>query len=147
MKKYSLAGDTYLKYQGEERVAMVLRSITQDGCLDFKNDTIDTIFPVKDENDEHDIGKACQKFAMKILGSLQDDVKIQRKLLFFLYIMYEKGRNPDTDKIWHILWLNDASPLFSKKINSLPATGRVSAMASLEKPEKTIGRDIKDIQW
>ena len=143
----------YLSYHRDnERVANMIRSITQDGCRDLQKKTIDVIF-VKKEIDGEDIGKICSDLTMKIAGSLKDyklgedspDVEETIvQLISILIIDYFEGINPNKDMVWQINWLTKGIPLFSKKINTLPGTGKVAPMASLDKPDK---KDDEIEEW
>jgi len=142
----SYGSEGYLSHHRDnERVASMLRSIIQDGCNDFSKDTIEIIFKKKMVNDT-DIGKVCVRWANKIDGSLKDEESAMRKLLLTLWMLYQEGINPDTDDIWHIIWLKDAVPLFAKKINEMPSTGKAASMASYNKPGKK-RRDVSSVRW
>ena len=112
-----ISREGYRKYTIDEKVSALLRSIVQDGCHDFKKETIDVIF-IEKSVDGVNIGKICSKWAFRILGSLDNDNKMQVKLLFLLYVLYIKGKNPDTNKAWHLVWMKEGCPLFSNKINN-----------------------------
>ena len=145
----------YLRHHRDnERVANMVRSITQDGCRNFQKKTIDTIF-VEKIVDGVDIGKICSDLIMIIAGSLNadkteeydsDKTYVIVELIEIIYVDYDEGINPYKDIVWHMKWLTCGVPLLAKKINTLPSTGKVAPMASLEKPDKTM-RDIKDVKW
>ena len=120
-----------------ERVAAMLRSLMQDATRDFKTETIDILFPVKIV-DEVDIGKVSSKWVKNILCALKNDSEIQIKLIMIIWCNYNNGVNVDKDPAWHLTWMRIGLPLFSDKINDLPAVGKVAPMGSLEKPEKNI---------
>ena len=147
-------------HRDNERVASMIRSITQDGCRDMQNATLDPIFESK-MVDGVDIGKVCSNLIMKIAGSLQDSELVMKitgssyddiernlsnydryekktimDLISIIFIDYIEGVNPNKDIVWQITWLTKGIPLFMKKINTLPGTGKVAPMASLEKPDK-----------
>lgn len=139
-------------HRDNERVASMLRSITQDGCLIFDETTIQTIF-VKKEVDGKDIGKICSDLIMTIAGSLQmgEDENLEKneldsveELIVILLLDYLDGINPNDDFIWQIKWLTTGIPLLANKINTLPGTGKVASMASLKKPDKTNKDEIED---
>ena len=137
----------YYKYSKEtERVGAMLRSTVQDASRIFKKETIDTIFKTKKVNDK-DIGEISARWAWKVVGSLKNDHEKQVKLLMIIWMFYKKGINIDDDKTWHLIWMKIGLPLFSDKINDLPATGKVAPMDSLEKPQKDEGIDIDDENW
>lgn len=129
-----------------ERVAGMIRSLMQDATRDFKKETIDILFPEK-KIDDIDIGQVSSRWVKNILCSLQNNEEKQVKLILLVWIKYNKGINLDKDKTWHMIWIKIGLPLFSDKINDLPATGRVAPMASLKKPEKREGRDIRTVKW
>ena len=129
-------------HRDNERVASMLRSITQDGCLNFNDTTIKTIF-TKKEVDGEDIGEICSNLIMTIAGSLQmeEDATIEdnelnaiEELIIILLLDYMDGINPNKDIVWQVKWLTKGVPLLAKKINTLPGTGKVAPMASLKKP-------------
>ncbi len=124
-----------------ERIAQMLRSIVQDGTKAFKKNTIDVMFPKKIV-DGKDIGEVSRRWIMTICGSLQNEEEKIEQLLLAVWCFYQDGVNIDEDEIWHLKWLKDGIPLFMKKVNDLPGTGRVAPMASLEKPPKK-----DDIEW
>lgn len=141
----SYSSEGYLSHHRDnERVASMLRSIMQDGCRDLQQTTLDTIFPEKIVEDV-DIGRICSDLIIKIAGSLQDEVyekefsskerKTVVNLIQIIYIDYLEGINPNKDIVWQTNWLTKGIPLFMKKINTLPGTGKVAPMASLKKPE------------
>ena len=69
----SYGSEGYLSYHHDnERVASMVRSITQDGCRNFNETTIKTIF-VKKIVDTIDIGEICSNLIMTIAGSLKMD--------------------------------------------------------------------------
>jgi hypothetical protein len=153
----SYSSEGYLSHHRDnERVANMIRSITQDGCLDLQKITIDPFFPKKIV-DGVDIGSICSDLIIKIAGSLQDEVYEKEfwslqdeayekefstkergkvvNLFKIIFIDYLAGINPNDDIVWQINWLTEGMPLFMKKINTLPGTGKVAPMASLKKPE------------
>lgn len=149
--------EAYLSYHRDnERVASMVRSITQDGCRNFNEKTIKTIFISKTVNNV-DIGKICSDLVMTIAGSLKIDEENSslnkeventvEELLILILLDYLDDINPNEDIIWKIKWLTKGVPLLSKKINTLPGTGKVAPMASLEKPTVETRRDIKDVKW
>ena len=137
----------YRKYSSDEKISMVLRSAVQDACLVFKKESIDVMFPEKIV-DKVDIGKVASKWTWKIIGSLNNNTELQKKLLRVVWLRYNQGKNLDKDEIWHHIWRETGLPLFSDKINDLPATGKVAPMDKLEKePPKDTGKDFDDRQW
>lgn len=134
----------YRKYTTDEKVSAILRSVIQDGCKDFKRETLDVIFKKKEINGV-DIGKTCSTWAFRVIGSLDNDNELQVDLLLYLYILYIDGENPDTDEIWHINWLMTACPMFANRIDDFPAPGKAAPLASLDKPDKK-GEDFER-QW
>lgn len=144
----------YLSYHRDnERVASMLRSITQDGCKSFNDKTIKTIFIDKIVDGEN-IGEICSNLMMTIAGSLKIDDEnpvldheigdTVEELIILLLLDYIEGINPNKDIIWQVKWLTKGIPLLSKKINTLPGTGKVAPMASLEKPEATQTQKIEE---
>ncbi len=135
----------YRNAREAERVAAMLRSLVQDATRDFKKEAIDILFPKK-MVDEIDIGVICSRWVKTIMCSLKNIPEKQVKLTMFIWCRYKQGINVDSDELWHLIWMREGLPLFSSKINELPAAGKVAPMGSLEKPEK-IGRDIKTVRW
>jgi len=145
-------------HRDNERVASMLRSITQDGCLNFDKKTIKTIF-VEKKVDGEDIGAICSDLIMTIAGSLQigksgkkgepdvedNELNEVRELIIIVLLDYLEGINPNNDFVWQVKWLTIGVPLLAKKINTLPGTGKVASMASLEKPDK--GADEAEEWW
>lgn len=147
MKKYGYNVEGYRKYGSEERVAVILRSVVQDGCGAIKRETIIPIFPDETVDGKKLHGTVAQKWIEKILGSLKHNKEIQTKLIMLVWIFYKEGRNLDEYSLWHLIWMREGLPLFSEKINDLPATGKVAAMDTWEKPEETGDGDFNDRQW
>ncbi len=141
-------------HDDSKRVADMLRSIIQDGARDFAETVVASVFQKKVVNGK-DLGAICQKLAIKIAGSLlitqdsstEKDYKTVSKVLFWLWICYKEGINPENDEVWQLMVLEDVIPGFMSKINSFPATGKAAPMASLKKPGKKEKRDVKDVQW
>lgn len=136
---YNVEG--YRKYTGDERVSHLLRSIVQDGCHDFDEDTIKPIFTDKIVNGKQLYGTIARKWMKKLLGSLSPGIKKANattivQLVLSAWVFYKKGKNLDEYEIWHVLWMKKAFPLFMEKINSLPGTGSVASMDTWEKPGK-----------
>ena len=152
----SYGAEGYLShYRDNERVASMVRSITQDGCRNFNENTVKTIFMTK-EVDGKDIGEICSSIIMTIAGSLKIDEEVTlesedyntiEELITIILLDYLDGINPNTDIVWQYKWLTKGVPLLAKKINTLPGTGKVAPMASLEKPTTEKRRDIKDVKW
>jgi len=152
----SYGSEGYLSHHRDnEKVANMIRSITQDGCRDFQKKTIDPIFQEKEINGV-DIGKICSDLIMTIAGSLKTDEEPELdeeieetidELIKILFFDYREGINPHEDFVWQIKWLTKGVPLLGKKINTLPGTGKVAPMASLEKKEKTTRRDVRSVKW
>lgn len=148
----SYSREGYLsQHRDNEKVANMIRSITQDGCRNFQKKTIDTIF-VEKMVDGVNIGKICSDLVMTIAGSLKadkteednsDKTDVVVELINIILIDYLEGINPNADIIWQMKWLTCGVPLLSRKINTLPGTGKVAPMASLEKPEKNT-EEIED---
>ena len=152
----------YVSYHRDnERVASMIRSITQDGCLQYKNRLIDPFFPRKmvknHEGKEEDIGKIYSDIKMQILGSIKeysskdDDPSVQNSLIELLDIIdlfYDSGIHPFAkDSLLKFIFNRTIHPSFIGKIGTLPGTGKVAPLASLYKPEKKEKRDISDVQW
>lgn len=152
----------YVSYHRDnERVANMIRSITQDGCLQYKNRLIDPFFPKKtvknNDGKEEDIGKIYSEIKMQILGSMKefnskdDDPKIANALIELLDIIdlfYEADIHPFAkDSPLKYIFNRTLHPSFIGKINSLPGTGKAAPIASLHKPDKKEKRDINDVQW
>ena len=147
MTKYGSNVEGYRRYGSDERVSMVLRSVVQDGCGAIKKDTIIPIFPDKTIDGIKLHGIVAQKWIEKILGSLKHNKVVQVKLIMLVWIFYKEGRNLDEYETWHLIWMREGLPLFSEKINDLPATGKVAAMDTWEKPPPTGDSDYADRQW
>jgi hypothetical protein len=139
----------YSDYQsGREEtkhVAALLRSLMQDVTKDFKKETIDVLFPDK-KIDNINIGEVSSRWVKHIICSLQNQTELQIKLMMIVWMKYHNDENIDKDPIWHLIWMRIGLPLFSDKINALPAVGKVSPMGSLEKPSGK-RRDIRTVNW
>jgi len=61
--------------------------------------------------------------------------------------MYNKNKNLDNDTLWHLIWMREGLPLFSERIESFPATGRVAPMDKLDKDDKNKNKSFDDRQW
>lgn len=153
----SYASEGYISYERDnERVASMIRAITQAGIRDFKEQVLDTIYKKKLVNGI-DIGEICSNLSIKVVGSLKDfeikddspeNEEIISDLLMILYEDYEMGINPNNDIVWISEIIEKGLPLLGKKINTLPGTGKVAPMASLVKPEKEEeGMDVKHVGW
>jgi hypothetical protein len=143
---YSREG--YRQYSSDERISMVLRSALQDASKVFKKETIDIMFSEKKKDKQgNDLDVICQKWAWKIVGSLKYNKDKQVKLLLVVWLMYNKNKNLDNDTLWHLIWMREGLPLFSERIESFPATGRVAPMDKLDKDDKNKNKSFDDRQW
>lgn len=143
---YSREG--YRQYSSDEKISMVIRSALQDASKVFKKETIDIIFSKnKKDKQGNDLDEICQKWAWKIIGSLKYNKEKQVKLLLVVWLMYNKNKNLDKDTLWHLIWMREGLPLFSERIESFPATGRIAPMDKLEKNEKNKNKSFDDRQW
>jgi hypothetical protein len=153
----SYGSEGYLsRHHDNEQVTKVIRSVMQDGCRDLRKTTLDTIF-VEKKVDNVDIGKICSDLIIKITGSLKDyefekdspdEKETIEELLTIIVVDYDQGINPNKDIVWTYTWILKGMPLFGKKINTLPAIGKIAPMASLEKPAETeLRKDIKKVNW
>jgi len=126
----------------EEKVANLLRSVVQDGCKQFEEKSLIHIYKEVDEEGKKRLyGDVARDYARLIIGSLQANTEIQRKLLLLAWLLYEKGENLNESRIWRLAWINYACPLFSKKFADLPSTGSVASMDSWDKPEHLKKKD------
>ncbi len=97
------------------------------------------------EKNDIDLGEICSRWAWKIIGSLKNVHSIQSELLMIIWLYYQIGTNPDTDSVWHIIWMKKGLPLFTDKIDDLPATGKIAPMDKLEKEDYM--SDIRKTLW
>lgn len=94
-----------------------------------------------------DIGEIAQKWARVITTTLRFYIKYGRygaeidankefDLLFEIYLLYHKNVNLDKSKYWHLRWMEEGIPAFTRWLDSFPATARGAAADVLEKEEK-----------
>lgn len=143
---YSDEKRPYGRPQDTEKVSMLLRSQFQDITRTFNEENIKILFPTKLVNSV-DIGMIAQNYARKVTTSLRFYIKYGKygaeidadkefELLFEIYLLYHKNINLDTSKYWHIRWMEEGIPAFTRWLDSFPATARGAAADELEKPEK-----------
>ena len=105
-----------------------------------------------------DIGEIAQGWARDVVTTLrfyrnyskfgaEIDTNKEFDLLFEIYLLYHKNINLDTSEYWHIRWMEEGMPAFTRWLDSFPATARGAAADVLEKEKKTPRRQEKDVQW
>jgi len=154
---YSNEKRPYGRADDKEKVSFLLRSQFQDITRAFNEENIKVLFPTK-MVDGVDIGEIAQGYARKVATSLrfyrkyskfgaEIDASKEFNLLFEIYMLYHKNINLDTSKYWHLIWMEEGIPAFTRWLDSFPATARGAAADVLDKPEKTEDSDFDDRQW
>jgi len=142
---------------GSEKISIILRSQFQDITRLFNDERIKVLFPEKIV-DSVDIGKIAQKWARTITTTLrfyknqnkygvEIDADKEFDLLFEIYMLYHKGINLDKSRYWHLRWMEEGIPAFTRWLDSFPATARGATADKLEKTELKGGRSENDVQW
>jgi len=136
----------YGRPDDKEKISFLLRSQFQDVTRTFNDKRIKVLFPSKKVNGV-DIGEIAQGWARDIITTLrfyrnyskfgaEIDTNKEFELLFEIYMLYHKNINLDTNKYWHIRWMEEGMPAFTRWLDSFPATARGAAADVLEKKEK-----------
>lgn len=144
--RYSDDKMPYGRPDDKEKVSMLLRSQFQDITRAFNEGQIKVIFPKK-LVDGVDIGEIAQKWARVITTTLrfyknygkfgaEIDTSKHFDLFFEIFLLYHKNVNLDTSKYWHLIWMEEGIPAFTRWLDSFPATARGAAADKLEKEEK-----------
>jgi len=127
-----------------EKTTMLLRSQFQDICYDMNEERIKIMFPKKMVGDI-DIGEIAAKWARTVTTTLrfyksaadqEIDTTAEYKLLFFIWMLYKSGVNLDTSELWHLKWMKEGLPAFTRWLDTFPATARGAAADNLKKPDK-----------
>jgi len=150
---YSDEKRPYGRPQDTEKVSMLLRSQFQDIVRSFNDKRIKVLFPAK-MIDGVDIGEIAHGWARDVVTALRFYIKYGKygaeidadkefELLFEIYMLYHKNINLDTSKYWHIRWMEEGIPAFTRWLDGFPATARGAAADELEKKEKT-KQDIEE---
>jgi len=132
---------------------MLLRSQFQDVTRTFNDERIKVLFPSK-IIDGIDIGEIAQKWARVITTTLRFYIKYgeygaeidadkEFDLLFEIYLLYHKNINIDKSKYWHLRWMEEGIPAFTRWLDSFPATARGASADELTKPDKS-KQDIEE---
>ena len=140
-----------------EKVSFLLRSQFQDVTRTFNNARIKVLFPSK-KIDGADIGEIAQGWARDVVTTLrfyrkygeygaEIDANKEFELLFEIYILYHKNVNLDKSKYWHLIWMEEGLPAFTRWLDSFPATARGAAADELTKQDKPHRRRESDVQW
>jgi len=148
-RPYGRSGDT-------EKISFLLRSQFQDITRTFNDNRIKVLFPTK-LIDGVDIGEIAQKWARDITTTLrfyrkyskfgaEIDTNKEFELLFEIYLLYHKNVNLDKSIYWHIIWMEEGLPAFTRWLDSFPATARGAAADTLEKPPDN-NKDKPDKWW
>lgn len=130
-----------------EKVSFLLRSQFQDITRVLNDKRIKILFPSK-KIDGADIGEIAQGWARDVVTTLrfyrkygeygaEIDANKEFELLFEIYMLYHKNVNLDKSKYWHLRWMEEGLPAFTRWLDKFPATARGAAADELEKKEKT----------
>jgi len=151
---YSDEKRPYGRSADTEKVSMLLRSQFQDVTRTFNDERIKVLFPSK-IIDGIDIGEIAQNWARVITttlrfyikygkdGEWEIDAEKEFDLLFEIYLLYHKNINLDTNKYWHLRWMEEGIPAFTRWLDSFPATAIGAAADELTKPDKS-KQDIEE---
>lgn len=150
---YSNEKRSYGRPADTEKVSMLLRSQFQDVTRTFNDERIKVLFPSK-IIDGIDIGEIAQKWARVITTTLRFYIKYgeygaeidadkEFDLLFEIYLLYHKNINIDKSKYWHLRWMEEGIPAFTRWLDSFPATARGASADELTKPDKS-KQDIEE---
>ena len=145
---YSNEKRPYGRPADTEKVSMLLRSQFQDVTRTFNDERIKVLFPSK-IIDGIDIGEVAQKWARVITttlrfyikhskdGEWEIDAEKEFDLLFEIYLLYHKNINIDESKYWHLRWMEEGIPAFTRWLDSFPATARGASADELTKPDRS----------